>query len=236
MGRTGPHARPRVPPGEAALVELLDSAAQRQLGERMRSEQAARRAAELAGTDALLLARAAEAWALSISGVGFSFGETADPELVRVLTDGDRPAARRGRRPPRVAAQHARVGARPERRRRRARSSSATEALTIARRDGDPGLLASALHARRLALWRRDFLDERLPLALDAIEHARTAGDLHLELTAMLLAMQDLLESGRVDEQLEMLRWFRERSSTLHSPVYDVYSEFLRVVPDADRR
>ena len=46
--------------------------------------------------------------------------------------------------------------------------------------------MASALHARRLALWRRDLLDERLPIALDAIEHARAAGDVHLELTAML--------------------------------------------------
>ena len=217
---------PRVPPGEAALVELLDSAAQRQLGERMRSEQAARRAAELAGTDALLLARAAEAWALSISGVGFSFGETADPELVRVLTTAI------ALLPDEVVDHHVwlrsmLVSVLVQSDETARKEQLSTDALTIARRDGDPGLLASALHARRMALWRRDFLDERLPLALDAIEHARTAGDLHLELTAMLLAMQDLLESGRVDEQLEMLRWFRERSSTLHSPVYDVYSEFL---------
>ena len=102
------------------------------------------------------------------------------------------------------------------------------EALAIARHTGDPGLLASALHARRLALWRRDLLAERLPIALGAVEHARLAGDVHLELTAMLLAMTDLLESGRVDEQLAMLRAFCERSATLHSPLYDVYSDFLQ--------
>jgi tetratricopeptide (TPR) repeat protein len=102
------------------------------------------------------------------------------------------------------------------------------EALTIARRSGRPGLIASALYGRRLALWRRDRLGERLPYAFDAIEHARRAGDVHLELTAMLVAMTDLLESGRVAEQLDMLAAFRERSASLHSPLYDVYSDFLQ--------
>jgi hypothetical protein len=59
------------------------------------------------------------------------------------------------------------------------------------------------------------------------VAQAGLAGDVHLELTAMLVAMTDLLESGRVDEQLAMLRAFRERSATLHSPLYDVYSDFL---------
>jgi DNA-binding SARP family transcriptional activator len=216
----------RVPPAEAALVELLDSAAQRQLGERVRSEQAARHAAELAGTDPLLLARAAEKWVMSISGVGFSFGEGADPELVRVLTTAIALL-------PDDAVDHQvwlrsmLVSVLVETDEIERKEQLSADALAIARQAGDPGLIASALHARRLALWRRDLLEERLPIALDAIEHARAAGDLHLELTAMLLAMQDLLESGRVDAQLAMLRAFRERSSTMHSPLYDVYSDFL---------
>jgi ATP/maltotriose-dependent transcriptional regulator MalT len=102
------------------------------------------------------------------------------------------------------------------------------EALAIARRTNDPGLMASALYARRLALWRRDRLAERLPFAFDAIEHARRAGDIHLELTAMLVTMTDLMESGRVDEQLAMLDDFERRAASQHTPVYDVYASFMR--------
>ena len=102
------------------------------------------------------------------------------------------------------------------------------EALAIAERSGNAGLMASALYARRLALWRRDRLAERLPIAFDAIEHARRAGDVHLELTAMLVAMSDLMESGRVDEQLAMLDEFERRAATQHTPLYDVYASFLR--------
>ena len=102
------------------------------------------------------------------------------------------------------------------------------EALAIAGRANDPGLMASALYARRLALWRRDRLAERLPVAFEAIEHARRAGDVHLELTAMLVAMSDLQESGRVAEQLAMLDEFERRAATQRTPVYDVYASFMR--------
>jgi DNA-binding SARP family transcriptional activator/tetratricopeptide (TPR) repeat protein len=211
---------------DAARVELLDSSAQRRLGERVKAETAARRAATLAGSDALLLARAAQAWVLSISGVGFSFGEGADPELVRVLT------AAIALLPDEAVDHHVwlrsmLVSVLVESGEVARQEQLSDEALAIARGSGDPGLIASALHARRLALWRRDLLDERLPIGLDAIEHARRAGDVHLELTTMLTAMIDLLEAGRVDEQLTMLRAFKERAATLHSPLYDVYSDFL---------
>ena len=106
----------RVSPADAALVDLVESAACRHLGDREGAEAAARRAATLAGADPQLLAQAAEAWVLSISGIGFSFGEDADPELGARAHGGDRPAARRRRPSPGVAAQHARVGARRERR------------------------------------------------------------------------------------------------------------------------
>ena len=68
------------------------------------------------------------------------------------------------------------------------------------------------------------------------IEHARAAGDLHLELTAMLLAMQDLLESGRVDEQVG------HAAGVPRALVDDALAavrrvlQLPRVVPDAHRR
>jgi DNA-binding SARP family transcriptional activator/tetratricopeptide (TPR) repeat protein len=216
----------RLGPAEAAPVDLLESAARRQLGDRDAAEAAARRAANLAGTDALLLAHAAEAWVLSISGVGFSFGEGADRDLVRVLTTAiallpDDVVDHQ------VWLRSMLVSVLVESGDVARQQQLSEEALAIARTTDEPGLLASALHARRMAMWRRDLLDERLPIALDAIDHARAAGDVHLELTAMLVAMSDLMESGRVDEQVTMLREFRDRAATLHSPLYDVYSNFL---------
>ncbi len=216
----------RVSAADAALVELVASSACRHLGDREGAEAAARRAAALAGTDPQLLAQAAEAWVLSISGIGFSFGEGADPELVRVLTTAiallpdDEVDHQVWLRSMLVSVLVASGDATRQ-------EQLSIEALAFARRAGQPGLQASALHARRVAMWRRDCLDERVPIALAAIDNARRAGDVHLELTAMLLAMTDLLEQGRVDEQLAMLASFRKRAASLHSPLYDVYSDFL---------
>ena len=177
--------------------------------------------------DAVLRARAAEAWVLSISGVGFAIGEAADAELIEVLDD--TVAAL-----PADAVEHQvwlrsmLVSVLVETAQFERQERLSDEALAIAGRTNDPGLMASALYARRLALWRRDHLAQRLPISFDAIEHARRAGDVHLELTAMLVAMTDLMESGRVDEQLAMLDEFERRAATQHTPVYDVYAGFMR--------
>ena len=74
---------------DLAALEVLDSLARRLLGDRVGAEAAARHAVRIAGScgDPMLRARAAEAWVLSISGIGFEFGEAADPELVAVLDD-----------------------------------------------------------------------------------------------------------------------------------------------------
>ena len=177
--------------------------------------------------DPIGFAKACEAWVLSMAGIGFEFGQAADPVLVESLVEAIS-------RLPADAVDH-QVWLRSmlvsvlledddEAERREALSE---EALAIASGTDDPGIVASALHGRRLAVWRRDRLDERLALSQQAVAHAHRAGDVHLELTAMLVAMADLLESGRVDEQLAMLARFRERAATLHTPVYDTYTNFL---------
>ena len=51
-------------------------------------------------------------------------------------------------------------------------------------------------------------LDERTAAVLEAVRHAHDAGNVHLELTAMLFAMSDLLEQGRMAEHLAMLDEF----------------------------
>ena len=214
---------------DAVALEILDSATRRVLGDRDGAVAAARRAARLAADadDPILLARAAEVWVPAISGVGFEFGETADPELIGTL--GDAIAGL-----PADAVEHqvrlrsmlVSVLVETDQSDRQERLSE--EAMAIAGRANDPALMASALWARRIALWRRDRLDERLPIAIEAVEQAHRAGDVHLELTSMIVAMTDLLESGRVDDQLVMLDEFERRAATQRSPLYDVFTDFLR--------
>ena len=84
----------------------------------------------------------------------------------------------------------------------------ADEAMAIAAVGNESELVASALLARRLAWWQLDRLDERTAAVLDAVRHAHDAGNVHLELTAMLFAMSDLLEQGRMAEHLAMLDEF----------------------------
>ena len=214
---------------DVAALEVLDSLARRVLGDREGAEAAARRAVRIAEScgDPVLRARAAEAWVLSISGVGFAVGETADAELIAVLDDtvAALPADEVEHQ---VWLRSMLVSVLVETGQFERQERLADEALAIAGRTNDPGLLASATYARRLALWRRDRLAERLPVSFEAIELARRAGDVHLELTAMLVAMSDLQESGRVGEQLAMLDEFERRAATQHTPVYDVYASFMR--------
>lgn len=214
---------------EVGALEVVDSSARRVVGDRDGAEAAARRATQIAVAcgDPVLQARAVEVWVLSISGVGFDFGQSADPELIAAL---DSAIAAM----PDTAIDHQvwlrsmLVSVLTESGQFDRQERLSAEALAIARRTKDPGLMASALYARRLALWRRDRLDERLVIALDAIEHARRSGDVHLELTTMLVTMTDLLECGRVDEQLTMLGAFEQRAASQRSPLYDVYTQFLR--------
>ena len=107
------------------------------------------------------------------------------------------------------------------------RDELAREAAAIAEADGDAELIASAQLARRLALWRRDDLDERTAAVLIAVAEARRSGNVHLELTAPLFAMSDLLELGRADEHRALLESFRARAATLHMPMYEVYAHFI---------
>jgi DNA-binding SARP family transcriptional activator len=213
----------------AVDVALLESAAQRALGDRIAARTAAQEAADRARSldDAIGFAKACEAWVLSMAGIGFEFGTTADPVLVAALVEAIEHV-------PDDAVDH-QVWLRSmlvsvlledddETGRREALSE---EALAIAARTNDPGIIASALHGRRLAVWRRDRLEERLSLSQQAVAHAHRAGDVHLELTSMLVAMADLLEDGQVGEQLAMLERFRERAATLRTPLYDTYTDFL---------
>jgi tetratricopeptide (TPR) repeat protein len=85
--------------------------------------------------------------------------------------------------------------------------SLAEEASEIARRAGDPALLACVLRDIRLALWAPDNVDQRLALAAEIVELADGVGDRAMALETRILRLSDLLEKGdvsTVDRELEV--------------------------------
>ena len=164
---------------------------------------------------------------MSLSAVGFDIGRPADRELVALLEQAI------AELPP----EERRYGVRmrsmltsvlvpdhdPARRR-----ELADEAMAIAAETDEDELIGSALLARRLALWQRDQLDERLDLILESVRRAHRCGNVQLELTAMLFALSDLLERDRQAEHLAMLDEFTARAAELHMPLFETYGRFQR--------
>jgi DNA-binding SARP family transcriptional activator len=218
----------RTSPIYLAELHLLRCEAARALGDRDGAIEAARRATAAARSsdDPMLLARSAESWMRSVSAVGFDFGEPADAELVLALEDAIAVLPEHERAyHVRLRSMLASVLVEPQYRERQ--HEVARQALAIATADGQPALMASAQLARRLALWKRDMLDERTAAVIEAVDQARRVGNVHLELTAMLFAMTDLMEQGDLKEYFAMLEAFQRRAAQLHQPLYDVYAMFL---------
>ncbi|MBV8995290.1 MAG: adenylate/guanylate cyclase domain-containing protein [Pseudonocardiales bacterium] len=78
------------------------------------------------------------------------------------------------------------------------RDSLSRASVQLARRMGDGPTLAYALHARHLAVWGPDNVEERVALSAEIIELARQAGDVTLEITGHVWRMADLFEIGDV--------------------------------------
>jgi DNA-binding SARP family transcriptional activator len=218
----------RTDPAKRTEAAVLRSDTARARGDREGALAAAREAADLARStdDPMLLAQAAERWMLALSAIGFDIGEPADPELVALLErviaalpDDERQYQVRMRSMLASVLVASSDGTQ--------REELAAEALAIAHVDGRPELVASAQLARRLAIWQLDRLDERTEAVLVAVAEARRAGNVHLELTAALFAMADLLEQARVDDHLQLLAEFRARATALHMPLYLTYALFI---------
>ena len=218
----------RTEPSKRIEAAVLRSDTARARGDRDAALAAAREAAELARTtdDPMLVAQAAERWMLALSAIGFDIGEPADPGLVALLERviATLPADEHQYQV-RMRSMLASVLVASSDGRQR--EELAAEALAIARADGRPELIASAQLACRLALWQLDRLDERTEAVLVAVAEARRAGNLHLELTATLFAMSDLLEQGQVEDHLRLLAEFRARATALHMPLYLTYAMFI---------
>jgi DNA-binding SARP family transcriptional activator len=227
--RVGALITDQVAPRDRAELALLRADVARAQGDRAGAVAGVREAATWATQtgDPMLLARAAEGWMTSLSAVGFDIGSPADPELVDLL---ERAIATL---PDDLRRYQVRMRSMltsvlvpdPDPSRRR---QLADEAMAIARVGGEPELLASALLAWRIAWWELDRLDERTEAVVTAVRHAHRAGNVQLELTAMLFAMSDLLEQGRMAEHLAMLDEFEARAAEAHLVLYEVYARFQR--------
>lgn len=210
-------------------LALLESDTARAVGDRPRAIDAARAAADLArrSGEPFLLARAAESWMMSLSGVGFDIGRPVERELVSLME------LSIATLPP----EELRYGVRlrsmltsvlvPSTDATR-REELAAEALAIAASGDDPELVASAHLARRLALAEVHQLHERSEAGFVAVREAERTANPQLELTAMLFTLTDLMELGRVDEHLEMLARFRSRAADLHLTLFEVYGAFMQ--------
>jgi hypothetical protein len=72
--------------------------------------------------------------------------------------------------------------------------------LAVARRLGDPALLAWATRAAWLATWSPSRTEDRLALGAESLEAARAAGDTVAEAVSLISLAIDHLELGHVDE------------------------------------
>jgi DNA-binding SARP family transcriptional activator len=214
---------------DRAELALLRCDVERAQGNRAEAIAAVRDAAEWAHVtgDPMLLARSAEGWMMSLSAVGFDIGNPVDTDLARLLERviAELPAEQR-RYHVRMRSMLTSVLV-PDHDPTR-RLELATEAMAIAAEHDEDELVASALLARRLAMWRLDQLDERLELILESVRRVHRTGNVQLELTAMLFALSDLLERGRLAEHHSMLSEFTTRAAELHLPLFETYGRFQR--------
>ena len=87
------------------------------------------------------------------------------------------------------------------------RDALSRASVQLARRLGDGPTLAYALHARHLAVWGPDNVEERVSLSTEIVELAQQAGDFSLELAGHVWQLADLFEKGDIpgaDREIEV--------------------------------
>jgi predicted ATPase/class 3 adenylate cyclase len=96
-------------------------------------------------------------------------------------------------------------------------------AVELARRLGDGPTLAYALHARHLAVWGPDNLDERITLSAEIIQLARRCHDASLQAAGHVWHMADLFEAGDIpgaDRQIDAYERLAREVGTPHLLAY----------------
>ena len=104
------------------------------------------------------------------------------------------------------------------------------EALTMARRIGDPHALAAALESRHSALLSIEHLDERLRLSHELVELAQAVGERELKALGHHRRIFDLLEAARADEAERERAALDALAQELRQPLYQHFSAGWEVV------
>lgn len=206
----------RLPAGDPRRGELAarQGEALTRSGDRAAARVAFREAARAAhrAGDGPLLGRAA----LGAGGLGVTIGP-CDDELVALLEEaleapggGD---ALRARLLGRLATElyyddRARAG------------TLSREAVQAARAGGDPAAVATALNARRVAIWDARHAHERLDTATEMVEEAARAGDSELVLQGRNWRVLDLMELGRLEESRAEVDAYAGEADALGLPHY----------------
>ncbi|MGH3602157.1 MAG: ATP-binding protein [Pseudonocardiaceae bacterium] len=99
------------------------------------------------------------------------------------------------------------------------RDALSRASVELARRLGDRLTLAYALHARHLAVWGPDNVEERVSLSVEIVELAQQAGDFSLELAGHVWHLSDLFEMGDIpgaDREIEIHEALAHRAGYPH--------------------
>jgi predicted ATPase/DNA-binding winged helix-turn-helix (wHTH) protein len=214
------------PADGAMLAELVLTVGEAHAlaGMRDRAGAAFRRAAELARElqRADLLARAA----LGYRGQG-EMGTPVEEAALRLLEEA------RGALPETQAALRARllsrlVGTPPYSDSLAARESMSREAVELARVAGDSAALRDALEARLWACLGPDHLDERLAVARDLLELAKSQHNLYMALLAHEAELGTHLICGDLGAADRALANFSRVAETLRQPALSFFATFYR--------
>jgi tetratricopeptide (TPR) repeat protein len=106
--------------------------------------------------------------------------------------------------------------------------SLSDEALESARRNGDPMVVAHALHSRHVALWGPDNLPELRAAAEELLELGRSAGDRDVQLKAYTWLITDALETDPIEVVDEFIEAFAGLAAELHRPYLLGYADSIR--------
>jgi DNA-binding SARP family transcriptional activator/tetratricopeptide (TPR) repeat protein len=190
-----------------------------------------RDAARASFAEAAALARAAgDAALLSRASLGFAglavVVAAPDPELMRLLEEAleATPAKELGTR----ARLRARLAVECYYADPAGAESLSEQAVSDAHASGDPGALAAALNARRVALWRPAHTRRRLDVVDEMIVAAEAAGDRESALQARNWRVVDLLELGRMDELRREIDGYERLADELGLPHYRWYVPLWR--------
>jgi DNA-binding winged helix-turn-helix (wHTH) protein/tetratricopeptide (TPR) repeat protein len=106
----------------------------------------------------------------------------------------------------------------------------ANEALTIARRLGDPAALAYALDSRHVVLWGPDHLEECRALAEEMLQIGQTLGDRDIQLEALAWLITDALECDPIERVDHYIAEHARIAAELRQPYHLWYTEVTRAM------